>query len=110
MLGSDAMRGYNDTLLLGLLTESDSYGYALSREIDTRSDGRYIMRETTLYSAMNRLEKQGHIAAYQGAETQGRPRTYYTITDAGRAYYAEKCAEWHTIKQVVDRFIQREEQ
>lgn len=110
MLSSDAMRGYNDTLILGLLCEGDSYGYALSREIERRSGGRYTIRETTLYSAMNRLEKQGHIAAYHGAETLGRPRTYYTVTDAGRGYFAEKCDEWQVIRQIVDRFTTDKEE
>lgn len=109
MLGSDAMRGYNDMLILGLLCEGDSYGYALSREIEARSESSYTMRETTLYSAINRLEKQGFIAAYQGSESFGRPRTYYTITDNGHTCYKEKCIEWQRIKEVVDRFIIKED-
>ena len=74
MLGSDVMRGYNDMLILCLLCEGDSYGYAISREIERRSGGEYPIKETTLYSAFGRLEKQGYIVPYQGSETQGRPR------------------------------------
>ena len=62
MLGSDVMRGYNDMLILCLLCEDDSYGYAISREIERRSGGRYPIKETTLYAAFGRLEKQGYIA------------------------------------------------
>lgn len=109
MLGSDVMRGYNDLLLLCLLIEGDSYGYALSREIEQRSQGAYSIKETTLYSAFGRLEKQGCIAAYQGSETQGRPRTYYMITPAGRRYYREKCEEWQVLQQVVGAFVMEEE-
>ena len=63
MLGSDVMRGYNDMLILCLLCEEDSDGYAISREIQRRSGGeRPIRRRTTTpYSAFGRLEKQGCI-------------------------------------------------
>ncbi|WP_283674421.1 PadR family transcriptional regulator [Butyricicoccus sp. Marseille-Q5471] len=108
MLGSDVMRGYNDMLILSLLAERDSYGYEISKEIEKRAAGAYCIKETTLYSAFGRLEKQGLVAAYQGSETQGRPRTYYTITDAGRQFFGEKCAEWQVLKRVVDAFAKEE--
>ena len=44
MLGSDVMRGYNDMLILCLLCEGDSYGYAISREIERRSGGAYPIK------------------------------------------------------------------
>lgn len=104
MIGSDVIRGYSDTILLSLLAEGDSYGYRLSRSIRERSGGAYQMKETTLYSAFTRLEKNGYIASYQGSESQGRPRTYYTITGPGRAYLREKLAEWRETRALVDRF------
>ncbi|MER2064402.1 MAG: PadR family transcriptional regulator, partial [Alkalibacterium sp.] len=33
MISSDVIRGYNDTFLLSLLAQEDSYGYELSRQI-----------------------------------------------------------------------------
>ena len=86
MIGSDVIRGYCDTILLCLLAQGDSYGYELSRAIREKSGGAYEMKETTLYSAFARLEKRGFIASYQGQESRGRPRTYYTITAPGREY------------------------
>ncbi|MCI8622184.1 MAG: helix-turn-helix transcriptional regulator [Provencibacterium sp.] len=104
MLSSDVMRGYNDTIILHILMERDSYGYEISRQIEKRSGGRYLMKEATLYSAVTRMEKRGLISAYRGEESFGRPRTYYTITEPGRRYYQEKCAEWALTKQVIDPF------
>ncbi len=109
MIGSDIIRGYNDTIILHLLTEGDSYGYEISREIQSRSGGLYIIKETTLYSAFSRLEKQGYISSYYGEETFGRRRTYYKITPAGRRYYREKCREWQDTKQLIDTFTKGEE-
>lgn len=109
MISSDVIRGYNDTIILHLLTRGDSYGYQISKEIQSRSQGAYNIKETTLYSAFNRLEKQGYIASYHGQETFGRQRTYYKITRLGRDYYREKCQEWRVTKELIDRFTEGDE-
>lgn len=104
MISSDSIRGYNDMIILYLILEEPSYGYEISRAIKERSDGKYIIKETTLYSAFTRLEKHGYIESFYGDETNGKRRTYYRITDSGRSYYAEKCSEWELIKEVVEKF------
>ncbi len=104
MISSDVLRGYNDTMILSLLTEKDSYGYEIGREIERRSGGVYSMKETTLYSAFIRLSKNGYIVSYSGSETFGKPRTYYRITEEGKRYYREKCEEWQLTKRLIDRF------
>ena len=105
MISSDVIRGYNDTIILCLLLDEPSYGYEISKKIRTLSSEKYIIKETTLYSAMNRLEKNGHIESFYGDETNGKQRTYYRITKRGREYYREKCEEWALTKEVVEKFI-----
>lgn len=105
MISSDGIRGYNDAIILTILAEGDSYGYAISKEIKARTDEIYVIKETTLYSAFTRLEKQGLITAYPGKVTHGKKRTYYAITAAGKTVLAEKIAEWSQTKKVVDRFL-----
>lgn len=104
MISSDVLRGYNDTIILCLLMEKDSYGYEIEKEIERRSGGVYSMKETTLYSAFTRLTKNGYIISYSGAETFGKPRTYYRVTEAGKNYYREKCGEWELTKTLINRF------
>lgn len=105
MISSDIIRGYNDTIILSLLLEEPSYGYEISRTIRQRTDGQYVIKETTLYSAFNRLEGNGFIESFSGTESQGKPRTYYRITEAGKQYYREKCAEWAVTQTVINRFV-----
>ena len=106
-LSSDVMRGYNDVIVLSVLAQGDSYGYEISRCINERSGGRYPIKETTLYSTFTRLERSGFISAYVGSESFGRQRTYYTMTDAGKSYFAAKCDEWQLAKDVIGAFIDR---
>ena len=105
MISSDVIRGYNDTIILYLLLEEPSYGYEISKKIKELSDEKYIIKETTLYSAFNRLEKNGYVTSFFGNETNGKRRTYYRITEEGINYYNEKCMEWHVTKEVVEKFI-----
>ena len=108
MISSDVIRGYNDLMILYTLVDKDSYGYEISREIRGVTGEKYIMKETTLYSAFSRLEKNGCITAYPGSETYGKPRTYYHITDLGRRFFAEKCDEWVLTKEIIDKFTGRQ--
>lgn len=107
-ISSDVIRGYNDTMILSILLKEPSYGYEISKEIKTITDGKYVIKETTLYSAFTRMEKNGYIESFvasQDLEGNGKKRTYYRITDAGRDFYKDKCAEWELTKDVVEKFI-----
>ena len=86
MISSDVIRGYNDTIILYLVWEGPSYGYEISKRIKELSSEKYIIKETTLYSSFNRLERNGYITSFSGDETNGRRRTYYRITQYGRDY------------------------
>ncbi|MBR6228993.1 MAG: PadR family transcriptional regulator [Eubacterium sp.] len=105
MISSDVIRGYNDTIILYLLLEDSSYGYEISKNIRRISEDKYVIKETTLYSAVSRMEKHGYIRSYSDTGENGKKRTYYRITDEGRNYYLEKCSEWDLTKEVIDRFI-----
>ena len=105
MISSDVIRGYNDTIILYSLLDGPSYGYEISKQIRERTEEKYVMKETTLYSTFARLEKNGYIEAFHGSETFGKRRTYYRITEKGRAYYREKCEEWRLTNEVVSLFV-----
>jgi len=105
MISSDVIRGYNDTMILYLLLNEPSYGYEISKKIRELTDEKYVMKETTLYSAFKRMEINGYIESFSGSETNGKPRTYYKITEAGKMYYKEKCEEWEITREVIQKFI-----
>ena len=108
-ISSDVIRGYNDPIILSILLKEPSYGYGISKEIREISEGKYLIKETTLYSAFTRMEKNGYIESFtadQDSTGNGKKRTYYRITDEGRAYYRIKCEEWDVTRDVVERFIE----
>lgn len=105
MISSDSIRGYNDTIILSLLMEGDSYGYEISKRIREGTKENYIIKETTLYSTFTRLEKQGYLTSYPGTQTHGKKRTYYSISSLGKTYLESKKEEWQQTKKVVDYFL-----
>ena len=104
-ISSDVIRGYNDTIILYLLLDGPSYGYEISKRIRQISEEKYLIKETTLYSAFTRLEKNGYIESFYRNAENGKRRTYYQITESGMQYYRDKQEEWSLTKDVVERFM-----
>lgn len=104
MISSDVIRGYVDIMILYFLMDQPAYAYDLSRRIRQRTREKYSLKETTLYSALNRLEQAGYIDSFID-QTSGKRRTYYRINQSGQAYYQAKCQEWALLKDVIERFI-----
>ena len=109
-ISSDVMRGYIDLMILRALIDGDSYGYEISKRITDISEDCYTMKETTLYSALSRLEKLTYLCSYPGSYSGGRERTYYSLTEAGKVYYRQKCAEWALTQDLITKFILIEEE
>ena len=57
----DLIRGHTDTIILASLMDGDSYGYKINKDILTRTDNQYELKEATLYTAFKRLEENGCI-------------------------------------------------
>ena len=86
-ISSDVIRGYNDTIILYLLLDKPSYGYEISKQIKQISEEKYVIKETTLYSAFTRLEKNGYITSFSSSDNANGTRpTYYQITGSRRQY------------------------
>lgn len=106
MISSDIIRGHLDAIILRLIIEKDRYGYEISKEISSRTDNKFGIKEATLYAVFQRLEKKELIESYKGEQSHGGKRKYYTITTLGKAYYSEKAKEWDTTKKVIDTFME----
>lgn len=105
MISADAIRGYVDIMILSILRTAPSYAYELAHTISEVSEDEYTIKQTTLYSAVKRLEASALVESFQGVSPSGKPRTYYRLTPAGSSALVEKCEEWKATKSVVDRFV-----
>ncbi len=108
-IAGDLIRGHTDAVILARLMQGDSYGYEINKTILTLSDGRFELKEATLYTAFKRLEESGFIASYWGDSGAGARRRYYTITPAGREACHRLLLEWQETKEIMDRLLKVEE-
>lgn len=106
MINSDIIRGHLESVILRLIIEEDRYGYEISNCIKDRTNGRFNIKEATLYSVVGRLEKKELIESYIGTKTHGGQRRYYKITALGNAYYLQKLSEWKELKEILETLLE----
>jgi DNA-binding PadR family transcriptional regulator len=82
--------------VLRALWDKDSYGYILSQEIEQLSWGFCTPTESTLYPALNDLEKRNLIKSTP-ITVSGRVRKVYHITEAGRLAFRTAAKVWGEI-------------
>jgi DNA-binding PadR family transcriptional regulator len=88
-------------MVLGILAEGDSYGYAILRRINELSGGELDWTEGLLYPLLHRLERLGYVESSWQSVTGGRRRKYYRITNSGLAELAEQRRQWNTVVDVL---------
>jgi len=108
-IASDLIRGHTDTIILARLMGGDNYGYEINKSIQQKTEGKYELKEATLYTAFRRLEQAGCILSYWGDEQTGARRRYYSITDTGRDTYESLVDDWKIAKILIDKLIETEE-
>jgi len=80
-------------LLLSVLSAGSAHGYAIISALRDRSEGMFDLPEGTIYPALHRLEDAGLLIS-SWAETDGRRRRVYGLTDRGAAALAAEQTEW----------------
>ncbi|SEQ14360.1 DNA-binding transcriptional regulator, PadR family [Lentzea xinjiangensis] len=97
----DALRGHLDALLLATLDGRQLHGYAIIEALQQGSGGALDLPTGTVYPALRRLERAGHVVS-DWSTVGGRKRRTYRLTQAGRkALHAERDA-WREFTTVID--------
>jgi PadR family transcriptional regulator PadR len=96
-MSKDLVAASATPLVLAILAEGDSYGYAIIKRVAELSGGHLQWTDGMLYPVLHRLERQGHVAAKWSASESGRRRKYYRITREGRAQLAAQRQQWKAV-------------
>jgi PadR family transcriptional regulator PadR len=105
VFAADLLRGHTETIVLGLLSRGDRYGFEIFKAIREATGGAYEIKEATLYASYRRLVRDGLVEAYWGDESQGGRRKYYRITDAGRAEFQRSVRAWVITREIIDSLL-----
>jgi DNA-binding PadR family transcriptional regulator len=90
----DLMAASSTPIVLSILAEGDSYGYAILQRVRDLSGGRMEWTDGMLYPVLHRLERLGLVKARWAVAETGRRRKYYRITSGGKAQLAEDRRQW----------------
>jgi PadR family transcriptional regulator PadR len=96
-VSKDLIAASSTPLVLAILAEGDSYGYAILQRVLEASKGRMEWTDGMLYPVLHRLERLGHIKARWEVAENGRKRRYYRITSEGRTQLEEERKQWQAV-------------
>jgi DNA-binding PadR family transcriptional regulator len=102
-LAKDLVAASAVPLILSILGEGESYGYALIRRVRELSGGDIEWTDGMLYPVLHRLEAHGLIRARWATTGAGRRRKYYALQPAGRKALAEQKAQWQTVNKTLGK-------
>jgi len=96
-INKDLVAATATPLVLAILAEGDSYGYAILKRVSELSRGELQWTDGMLYPVLHRLERQGHIKGKWGISETGRKRKYYHLTARGQAQLADQRQQWQMV-------------
>jgi len=88
-------------LILSVLKDGESYGYAIIQRVRALSGGAIEWTDGMLYPVLHRLEAQGLIQAHWGKSEAGRKRKYYALKNEGRKALATQKEQWLAVQETL---------
>jgi DNA-binding PadR family transcriptional regulator len=88
-------------LVLAILADGESYGYAILKRVRELSEGELEWTDGMLYPLLHRLNRLGYVTTEWRNPPEERRRRYYAITDEGRRALAEHKRQWVTVTRAL---------
>jgi len=101
MIRKELVAASAEPLILALLSEGESYGYAILQEIKARSQGQLQWTDGMLYPVLHRMERKGWIKARWGESDTGRKRKYYSLKKNGQKAHETHRDQWLKVHSVL---------
>jgi PadR family transcriptional regulator, regulatory protein PadR len=100
-INKDLVAASATPLVLAILAEGESYGYAILKRVRELSGGELEWTDGMLYPLLHRLSRFGYVTTEWRTPPAGRRRRYYVITDEGRAALAEQQRQWAAVTRAL---------
>jgi PadR family transcriptional regulator, regulatory protein PadR len=101
-IGKDLVAASATPIVLAILAEGDSYGYAILKRVEKVSGGKLEWTDGMLYPLLHRLERLGQVKATWVASAEGRRRKQYRLTALGREALAEQRRQWAAVTEALN--------
>jgi len=94
-------------MILSILAEGDSYGYAIIKRVKELSGGQMEWTDGMLYPVLHRLERQGLVESYSEKSETGRRRKYYRLKKQGTKALAEHRHQWMAVHNALQQLWEK---
>ncbi len=101
-IDKDLVAAVATPLVLAILAEGESYGYAILKRVRALSEGELEWTDGMLYPLLHRLSRLGYVTTEWRTSPEGRRRKYYMVTDDGRAALADQRQQWATVTSALN--------
>jgi PadR family transcriptional regulator PadR len=102
-IGKDLVAAAATPVVLGILAEGESYGYAILQRVADLSGGELEWSDGMLYPLLHRLERLGHVDSEWRQSPGGRPRKHYRLSEQGASTLADHRRQWSIVGGVLDQ-------
>ncbi|UCF36709.1 MAG: helix-turn-helix transcriptional regulator [Acidobacteriota bacterium] len=96
-ISKDLVAASATPLVLAILHEGESYGYAIIQRVSELSESQLQWTDGMLYPLLHRLERNGYVEATWRESETGRRRKYYRLTTQGREHLEKQQREWKVV-------------
>src|SRR6267378_5269708 len=93
-LTKDLMAASAAPLVLAILSEGESYGYAIIQRVRELSGGKIEWTDGMLYPVLHWLEDQRLVRSRWTKSESGRKRKYYSLQPEGRRALRHQKEQW----------------
>ncbi|WP_099156496.1 PadR family transcriptional regulator [Virgibacillus ndiopensis] len=104
-LRSQLLKGILEGCILSIIQHQPTYGYELS--VRLQDFGLSDVSEGSIYPILLRLQRENLIKGEMKKSEAGPKRKYYHLTSEGQEALKEFIYHWETIKQPVERIIDK---
>jgi DNA-binding PadR family transcriptional regulator len=90
-------------LVLSILAEGESYGYAIIQRVKELSEGRIQWTDGMLYPVLHWLEDQGYVRSQWRQSETGRRRKYYQLKPQGKQALRGRREQWQVVNSALNK-------
>ena len=101
---SQLRKGAAELVVLAVVSRGECYGLKILEEANAEGD---IVSDGALYPLLNRLEKDGKLAARWVTGDAPHPRKYYRLTEDGAATFAEMRQAWTAFRSAMSHTVEK---
>lgn len=99
--------GNTDLLILSILKTDDTYAYDIVKQITALSEGKLVLSNPTIYTAVYKLLNNGCISEYSRQVGKKRTRVYYHLEEKGAVYLDDLMKNYINTTQGTNRVLRK---